>query len=132
MLYIILLYLLHSTAELCFSPVGLSSMTRLSTGSIVGLMMGTWFLGTAAGNFLAAQIAQTTKGVDPEQVLVVYTWIGWGMVAIGLVAIPVSWLVARLMRLDIIGIDGAGHGLAGESALGEPAAAGTRTAGEVR
>ncbi|AJP73837.1 peptide MFS transporter [Sphingomonas hengshuiensis] len=132
MLFVILLYLLHSTAELCFSPVGLSSMTRLSTGSMVGLMMGTWFLSTAAGNFLAAQIAQMTggEGAGPDRVLEVYWSIGWYIIVIGVVAMPVSWLVSRLMHLDTIGQDETGHALAGESQLAEPAAAGTRTKDE--
>ena len=130
MAVIVLLYLLHSTAELCFSPVGLSSMTRLATGSMVGLMMGTWFLGTAAGNFLAGRIAQMTAGAGPERVLQVYEWIGWGTVAIGVAAVPVSWLITRLMHLDTIGQDEAGHALAGESQLAEPAAPGTRTRNE--
>jgi proton-dependent oligopeptide transporter, POT family len=132
MIFVILLYLLHSTAELCFSPVGLSSMTRLSVGSMVGLMMGTWFLATAAGNFLAAKIAQATggEGAGPERVLEVYQTIGWAVVIIGVIAIPLSWLVTKLMHLDTIGKDEAGHALAGEAQLAEPAAAGTRTKGE--
>jgi proton-dependent oligopeptide transporter, POT family len=132
MIFVILLYLLHSTAELCFSPVGLSSMTRLSTGSMVGLMMGTWFLSTAAGNFLAAQIAQATggEGAGPERVLEVYWSIGWYIIVVGLVAVPISWLVTRLMHLDTIGKDESGHGLAGEAELAEPAAPGTRTHNE--
>lgn len=131
MIFVVLLYLLHSTAELCFSPVGLSSMTRLSVGSMVGLMMGTWFLGTAAGNFLAARIAQQTEGADPDRVLEVYQWVGWGVIVAGLIAIPVSWLITRLMHLDTIGGDGGvGHALAGQSAIGEPAAAGVNTSGE--
>ncbi len=130
LIYIILLYLVHSTAELCFSPVGLSSMTRLSVGSLVGLMMGTWFLGNAAGNFLSGQIAQMTEGASPDRILEVYSWIGWGTMAIGAVAIPISWLITRLMHLDTIGQDETGHALAGESQLAEPAAAGTRTKDE--
>jgi POT family proton-dependent oligopeptide transporter len=102
MILIILLYLLHSTAELCFSPIGLSSMTRLAVGSITGLMMGTWFLATAAGNFLAARIAQLTAGAGPDHILDVYAWIGWIVIAIGLAAIPLSWLVKRLMHLDTL------------------------------
>lgn len=127
MLFVILLYLLHSTAELCFSPVGLSSMTRLSTGSMVGLMMGTWFLSTAAGNFLAAEIAQTTggEGAGPERVLDVYWSIGWSIIVVGVIAVPISWLIARLMHLDTIGRDESGHALAGEPQLAEPAAPGT-------
>ncbi|RYE03592.1 MAG: peptide MFS transporter [Sphingomonadales bacterium] len=132
MLFVILLYLFHSTAELCFSPVGLSSMTRMSTGSMVGLMMGTWFLSTAAGNFLAAKIAQMTggEGVGADRILEVYSSIGWYIIIIGVIAIPVSWLVTKLMHLDTIGTDETGHGMAGEGQLGEPAAAGTRTRGE--
>ena len=124
MIFIILLYLLHSTAELCFSPVGLSSMTRLAVGSITGLMMGTWFLATAAGNFLAAQIAKLTEGADPDHILDVYAWIGWIVIAIGLGAIPLSWLVKRLMHLDSLGKDEVGDDLLGQSEAGEPAAAG--------
>jgi POT family proton-dependent oligopeptide transporter len=125
MIFVILLYLLHSTAELCFSPVGLSSMTRLSTGSMVGLMMGTWFLATAAGNFLAAQIAKLTEGADPDHILTVYSWIGWIVIVAGLAAIPLSWAVKRLMHLDTLGDDDVGDDLLGQREAGEPAAAGT-------
>jgi POT family proton-dependent oligopeptide transporter len=124
MIFIVLLYLLHSTAELCFSPVGLSSMTRLAVGSITGLMMGTWFLATAAGNFIAAQIAKLTEGADPDHILSVYARIGWVVIAIGLAAIPLSWLVKRLMHLDSLREGNVGDGLLGQEEAGEPAAGG--------
>ena len=128
MVFIILIYLLHSTAELCFSPVGLSNMTKLSVPGMTGLMMGTWFLATAAGNFMAAKIAQATggEGATPDTVLDVYQRIGWYVLVIGLIAVPVSWGIKRLMHLDTLG----GPALAGIAELGEPAAAGTRTASE--
>ena len=50
-------YLIHTLAELCLSPVGLSSMTKLAPARIVGLMMGVWFLGASIGNFLGGQAA---------------------------------------------------------------------------
>ncbi len=53
-------YLLHTTGELCVSPVGLSMITRLSPKHLVATMMGTWFLATAFSQFLAAIIAQFT------------------------------------------------------------------------
>jgi POT family proton-dependent oligopeptide transporter len=124
MIFIILLYLLHSTAELCFSPVGLSSMTRLAIGSITGLMMGTWFLATAAGNFIAAQIAKLTEGADPDHILTVYERIGWVVIAAGVVAVPLSWLVKRLMHLDSLRDDNVSDDLLGQREAGEPAAAG--------
>ena len=102
MIFIILLYLFHSLGELCFSPVGLSSMTRLSLPSMAGLMMGTWFLALAAGNFTASLIAQATGGADagPDLVLQVYTRLAWWTIALGVVALPLSLLVKRLMHLD--------------------------------
>jgi POT family proton-dependent oligopeptide transporter len=50
-------YLIHTLAELCLSPVGLSSITKLAPVRIVSLMMGVWFLGTAVGNYLGGQAA---------------------------------------------------------------------------
>jgi POT family proton-dependent oligopeptide transporter len=50
-------YLIHTFAELCLSPVGLSSMTKLAPARIVSLMMGVWFLGASVGNFLGGQAA---------------------------------------------------------------------------
>ena len=45
-------YVLHTIGELCLSPVGLSSMTKLAPPRVVGMMMGVWFLASAVGNFL--------------------------------------------------------------------------------
>ena len=58
--WIILIYLLHTIGELCLSPVGLSSVTKLSPKRVVGMMMGMWFLASAAGNFVASRIASAT------------------------------------------------------------------------
>ena len=53
-------YLLHTTGELCLSPVGLSMVTKLSPARIVGAVMGAWFLATAFSAFLAGLIATLT------------------------------------------------------------------------
>jgi dipeptide/tripeptide permease len=53
-------YLLHTTGELCISPVGLSMVTKLSPANIVSTVMGSWFLALAFSNYLAAVIAQFT------------------------------------------------------------------------
>jgi POT family proton-dependent oligopeptide transporter len=50
-------YLVHTIAELCLSPVGLSAMTKLAPARIVSQMMGVWFLGASIGNFLGGQAA---------------------------------------------------------------------------
>ena len=125
-IFVILVYLIHTMAELCFSPVGLAAMTRLSLPSMTGLMMGTGFLATAAGNFIAGLIAQATggEGAGPDKVLDVYTRIGWFSIGIGVVVLVVSPFVAKLMHLDLLKAEGA---LAGTKELAEPAAAGVDT-----
>ena len=49
-------YFLHTVGELCLSPVGLSTMTKLAPERIVGQMMGIWFLGSATGNFIGGNV----------------------------------------------------------------------------
>lgn len=57
MLWLILLYVLHTLGELCISPVGLSAMTKLAPPSMSGLVMGAWFMSIAVGNYLAGNLA---------------------------------------------------------------------------
>jgi POT family proton-dependent oligopeptide transporter len=59
--WLILGYLLHTTGELCLSPVGLSMITKLSPARITGLMMGTWFLSSAFAQYAAGLIAMLTS-----------------------------------------------------------------------
>ena len=58
-------YLLHTTGELCLSPVGLSMVTKLAPARLVSTVMGAWFLATAFSQFLAAIIAQFTGVAGP-------------------------------------------------------------------
>jgi POT family proton-dependent oligopeptide transporter len=58
--WLLLAYLLHTTGELCLSPVGLSMVTRLSPAQLVSTVMGMWFLATAFSQYLAAIISQLT------------------------------------------------------------------------
>ncbi len=53
-------YLLHTTGELCLSPVGLSMVTKLSPARIVSTVMGAWFLATAFSGYVAGIIATFT------------------------------------------------------------------------
>jgi len=58
MIWLILAYLLHTTGELCLSPVGLSAVTKLSISNVVGVSMGTWFLATALSETVATRIGK--------------------------------------------------------------------------
>ncbi|WP_242131468.1 peptide MFS transporter [Aestuariivivens marinum] len=57
MIWLVLAYFLHTCGELCLSPVGLSYVTKLSPGKIVGFMMGVWFLATAGSEYIASLLA---------------------------------------------------------------------------
>ena len=56
-------YFFQTVGELCLSPVGLSSMTKLSPRKFVGQMMGIWFLASALGNLIGGRVG---GHVDPE------------------------------------------------------------------
>lgn len=61
--WLVLAYYLHTTGELCLSPVGLSAMTKLSAKHLVSTLMGTWFLATAFSQYVAGIISELA-GVD--------------------------------------------------------------------
>jgi POT family proton-dependent oligopeptide transporter len=63
-LWLLLAYLLHTTGELCLSPVGLSMITKLTPKVLVSTVMGTWFLASAFAEYLAAIISQFTGVSD--------------------------------------------------------------------
>ncbi|HWE41617.1 MAG TPA: oligopeptide:H+ symporter, partial [Gemmatimonadaceae bacterium] len=57
-------YLFQTFGELSISPVGLSTMTKLSPRKYVGQMMGIWFLASSVGNLIAGLVG---GNVDPEK-----------------------------------------------------------------
>ncbi len=130
-IFIVLIYLLHTTGELCLSPVGLSAMNRLAPAHMASLIMGTWFFASATGNFVAGLIAAATgseaasgEGAGKQVVLDVYNQIGWVAIAVGVGVLVVSPLIKKLMHLDTLRDDS----LAGDNELGEPQAAGIHPA----
>jgi POT family proton-dependent oligopeptide transporter len=56
-MWLVVTYFVHTLGELCLSPVGLSSVTKLAPKRLVGQMMGTWFMGAALGNLIAGLVA---------------------------------------------------------------------------
>jgi proton-dependent oligopeptide transporter, POT family len=51
--WLIATYFFHTLGELCLSPVGLSSVTKLAPRRLGGQMMGIWFMAAAFGNLIA-------------------------------------------------------------------------------
>jgi POT family proton-dependent oligopeptide transporter len=61
-MWLVVTYFLFTVGELCLSPVGLSSMTKLAPQDRVGQMMGIWFTAAALGNLVAGLLAGTLEG----------------------------------------------------------------------
>ena len=83
--WLIFTYLLHTMGELCLSPVGLSSVTKLAPKRFVGQMMGTWFLATSLGNLFAGLAAGRFNPEELQQMpdlflQIVLVGIGSGLV----------------------------------------------------
>jgi len=92
--WLVVTYFLHTCGELCLSPVGLSSMTKLAPENRVGQMMGIWFVSTALGNLFAGLIAGRLEGLNPSGLFwVVAIIIGAGGIAALLSAPPVKRLM---------------------------------------
>lgn len=92
--------------ELCLSPIGLSIMTKLSTEKLQGVMMGTWFLASAYGQYVAGRIGKTLSEVPINSTKLValntyadgYKMLGVYALIAGLVLILISPLVKKLMQ----------------------------------
>jgi POT family proton-dependent oligopeptide transporter len=64
MIWLVSLYTIHTFGELCLSPIGLSMVNKLAPVKLASLLMGVWFLSTAAAN----KFAGTLSSLYPEEV----------------------------------------------------------------
>lgn len=55
-IWLVVLYLLHTFGELCLSPIGLSLVAKLAPKRFASLLMGVWFIGNAAGYALTGTL----------------------------------------------------------------------------
>lgn len=103
------LYLIHSLAELCISPVGLSMITKLSIARVVGLMMGVWFLSISVAQYVAGVVAQfasvetvggqvTNLKVSLDTYTATFTTIAWIAIGAGVLLFLLSWPLQRWMH----------------------------------
>ena len=109
--WLVLAYLLHTTGELCLSPVGLSMIARLSVARVTGMMMGVWFLSSAfsqyVGGLIAAGASVATRGgevIDPAAALSTYTdtfeYLAIVALGVGVALLLISPRLRRFMHED--------------------------------
>jgi proton-dependent oligopeptide transporter, POT family len=109
MFWLILTYFLHTCAELCLSPVGLSAVTKLSPVKIVGFMMGVWFLATASSEFIASILANiasidTTNGtatdinIAKQSYLTLFEYLFYTGIGFGTLLLLISHPIKKLMH----------------------------------
>jgi proton-dependent oligopeptide transporter, POT family len=75
--WLLFTYLLQECGDLCLSPVGLSSMTKLAPPRYVSQVMGLWFLALALGNNLAGQLSREYDAANLESLPALFLKIFW-------------------------------------------------------
>ncbi|MDX1630547.1 MAG: peptide MFS transporter [Thermoanaerobaculia bacterium] len=92
--WLIVTYFLHTCGELCLSPVGLSSITKLAPEDRVSQMMGIWFVAAALGNLFAGLVAGRLETLAPSALF-------WSVAVtiggVGVLALIASPFVQRLV-----------------------------------
>jgi POT family proton-dependent oligopeptide transporter len=99
MIFLILAYLFHTMGELCISPVGLSYLSKLVPGRMIGFMFGIWYLAIAIGQKAAGtmggMIDKITEQYSLSTFFLIFTLIPIG---VGVLSILMNKLLKRLMH----------------------------------
>ncbi|MBX3174635.1 MAG: peptide MFS transporter [Gemmatimonadaceae bacterium] len=99
-MWLIASYLFQTIGELCLSPVGLSSMTKLSPRKYVGQMMGIWFLASSVGNLVAGLVGGHVDPSKLEQTPAVFTGttvaLAVATLILGLMIVPIRRMMANV------------------------------------
>ncbi|MEO0468337.1 MAG: peptide MFS transporter [Bacteroidota bacterium] len=103
-IFLVLMYLFHTTGELSLSPVGLSMVTKLSPAKIVGFVMGAWFLSISLAHKLAGKLGQIAAGPGEDapalEAIAGYSdvYLTWGVIVVGAAAVVLLVLVPTLRK----------------------------------
>jgi len=105
-IFLALTYLLHTTGELCLSPIGLSMVTKLAAEKETGMAMGGWFLSIAMAQYVAGLIAAIASGgghgpaagAQIGQYADTYMMLFWVGLAFGIAYLIVAPLINKLMH----------------------------------
>jgi POT family proton-dependent oligopeptide transporter len=96
-LWLVGLYFLEVCGEMCLSPVGLSTVTKLSPAKLVGIMMGVWFLASSLGSKLAGYLSGFFVANNPMQLTKLYGGIAVGLLVSAVLLAILTPTIKRLM-----------------------------------
>jgi POT family proton-dependent oligopeptide transporter len=94
-MWLIIVYFLHTVAELCLSPIGLSMISKLSPQKIVSVMMGLWFASIALANYMAGVLESVLQDYFPEMQL--FNFLTLTSLSAGIILLLISPVLKKLM-----------------------------------
>ena len=99
MIFLILAYLFHTMGELCISPVGLSYLSKLVPGRMIGFMFGIWYLAIAIGQKAAGtmggMIDKITEQYSLSTFFLIFTLVPAG---VGVISMLLNPILKKLMH----------------------------------
>jgi len=96
-LWLVGLYFLEVCGEMCLSPVGLSTVTKLAPVKLVGIMMGVWFLAASFGSKLAGYLSGFFVANDSWQLTKLYGGIAIGLLISTVILAMLTPTIKKLM-----------------------------------
>jgi proton-dependent oligopeptide transporter, POT family len=96
-LWLVGLYFLEVVGEMCLSPVGLSTVTKLAPVKLVGIMMGVWFLAASLGSKLAGYLSGFFVPDNAGVLVRLYGGIAVGLLASAVILALLTPRVKKLM-----------------------------------
>ena len=96
-LWLVGLYFLEVCGEMCLSPVGLSTVTKLAPVKLVGIMMGVWFLAASFGSKLAGYLSGFFVANNSWQLTKLYGGIAIGLLIAAVILALLTPSIKKLM-----------------------------------
>ncbi len=111
-IFVFLIYWIHTMGELMVSPVGLSAVTKMAPARVVGMTMGAWFLYSGLSNYLAGFIAKNTGAETLGGQLTdvaaakagyvsVYSNVAYVAIGIAVLMLLISPIIKKWMHMDV-------------------------------
>ena len=94
-MWLVGVYFIHTVAELCLSPIGLSMISKLAPQKIVAVMMGLFFASIALANYMAGVLESILKNYLPDMQL--FSFLTLTSISAGIILLLLSPVLKKLM-----------------------------------